>query len=152
MPRYVGTVSSPRPREEVFDYLADFASVAEWDPSATAASALDPDGPRLGARFRVVVRALGRETPYVYETTEFERPDRLVLRAETRNVVSLDTITFAPGGAGTEVTYDARLELKGPMKLLELPMRVGFWRLAENAKAGLERELAGTRAAQEAGT
>ena len=58
-------------------------------------------------------------------------------------MISLDTITFAGGPAGTELTYDAELTLKGALRLLALPMRVGFDRLAENAKAGLERELGG---------
>jgi Polyketide cyclase / dehydrase and lipid transport len=142
MPRYVGSVSSPMAREAVFDYLADFASVARWDPSVTEARALEPGRPGRGARFLVVVRALGRETPYVYETIQFERPDLLVLRAETERVISLDTISFAAAGTGTRLTYDARLELKGPMRLLGPPMRIGFRRLAERAKAGLERELA----------
>jgi uncharacterized protein YndB with AHSA1/START domain len=143
MPRFVDTVSSPAPREAVFDYLADFASVREWDPTVTEARALDPGGPRLGARYRVVVKALGRETPYEYETIEFERPSLVVVRAETPTVVSLDTITFAESGSGTDVTYDAQLDLKGVARVFGLPMAFGFRRLAQNAKAGLERELAG---------
>ena len=141
MPRFVDTVPSPAPPEQVFDYMADFSSAAEWDPTVTEAEALDP-APGPGARFRVVVKTLGRETEYLYETVSYERPNRVVVRAETSSVISLDTITFAPAGTGTEMTYDAELTLKGAARLLELPMRVGFGRLAENAKAGLERELA----------
>ncbi len=141
MPRFVDTVSSPAPREVVFDYLSDFASVAEWDPSVTEAVGLDPGGPRAGARYRVVVKALGRETPYVYDTVSFERPGLVVVRAETSTVVSLDTITFSETATGTDVTYDAQLDLKGIARLFELPMGFGFKRLAESAKAGLEREL-----------
>jgi len=148
MPHFRGTVPSPASPERVFDYMADFSSVAEWDPTVTEAEALEPE-PGLGARFRVVVRALGRETEYLYETVSYERPSRVVVRAETSSVVSLDTITFAPAGAGTVMTYDAELTLKGAARLLELPMRIGFRRLAGNAKAGLERELAGLGGAGE---
>ncbi|MEO8091092.1 MAG: SRPBCC family protein [bacterium] len=150
MPRYLGIISTPRPREEAFDYLADFASVAEWDPSVVEAHALDSGPPRVGSRLKVVVRTAGRETPFTYEIEELERPARVVLRAETAAVVSLDTITFAANAAGTDVTYDADLRLKGPLRLLELPMRVAFKRLAENAKAGLERELGMAEAQPEA--
>ena len=87
------------------------------------------------------MKALGRETPYVYDTVEFERPGLVVVRAETSTVVSLDTITFTETATGTEVTYDAQLDLKGIARLFELPMGFGFKRLAANAKAGLEREL-----------
>ena len=142
MPQFFDTVSSPASREVVFDYLANFASVSEWDPSVTEAAALDHGAPGPGARYRVVVRALGRETAFVYETIEFDRPSRVVVRAETSSVVSLDTITFADVGGGTEVAYDAQLRLKGLYRALELPMAIGFKRLSQNAKLGLERELA----------
>ncbi len=141
MPHFVGTVSSPLPRAEVFDYMADFANARAWDPTVVEAVALDAGGPRLGARYRIVVKALGRETAYEYETIEYEPPSRVVLRAETGAVVSLDTITFSETSSGTDFTYDAKLELKAVLRVFELPMRLGFARLAGNAKAGLEREL-----------
>ena len=89
MPRYKGSVTSPHPREDVFAYLANFASVAEWDPSVTEATALDADAPRLGARYRVVVNTLGRESAFEYATIAFQPPSLVVLRAETASVVSL---------------------------------------------------------------
>ena len=45
MPRFVDTVKSPAPREVVFDYLANFASVAEWDPSVTEAASRSTPAP-----------------------------------------------------------------------------------------------------------
>ena len=141
MPRFVGTIRSPKPRDEVFAYLADFSSVEDWDPTVTSARRLDGGPVQRGSRFEVVIRTLGRETPYLYEIVELRRPELVRLRAETGSVISLDTITFSGGPAGTEVTYDAELTLKGAMRLLALPMRRGFERLARNAKAGLEREL-----------
>jgi hypothetical protein len=56
-------------------------------------------------------------------------------------VISLDTITFAPTAAGTEVTYDARLQPKGAMKLAAPLLALLFRRLGDNAASGLEREL-----------
>jgi hypothetical protein len=138
--RYVGTVGSSRSVEEAFDYLADFSSVREWDPTAVSAERLSTEVGQ-GARFRVVVRFAGRENEFVYETIEFDRPRRLVLRAETSSVVSQDTITFASTAAGTEVTYDAKLEPKGAMKLATPLLALLFRRLGDNAASGLEREL-----------
>jgi hypothetical protein len=37
----VATVPASRSDEETFDYLADFRSTAEWDPSITKAVLLD---------------------------------------------------------------------------------------------------------------
>ena len=140
MARYVATVDSSLSAEEAFDYLADFTSVTEWDPTAVSAEQLSG---RVGegAEFRVVVRFAGAENEFVYRTLGVRPPDRLVLRAESSTVVSLDTITFEPRPSGCAVTYDAKLDPKGAMKLAGPVLGLLFKRLGDNAKAGLEREL-----------
>jgi hypothetical protein len=140
MARYVGTIQTTRSVDAAFDYLADFSSVCKWDPTAVSAENLSG---RVGegAEFRVVVRFAGRENEFVYTTVEFERPRRLVLRAESPTVVSLDTITVEPEGSGAAVTYDALLEPKGAMKLAAPLLALLFRRLGDNAARGLEREL-----------
>jgi hypothetical protein len=143
MARYVATVSTAKPIEEAFDYLADFSSVAEWDPSAVRAERLSA-APGLGAEFRVVVRFAGREIPLTYRTSEFRRPVRVVLVAESSTVVSEDTITFTDADGVTEVTYDANLRPKGLMRLAGPLLSLLFRRLGDNAVSGLRRELDGT--------
>ncbi len=140
MARFTDTVASSKGIEEAFDYLAEFSSVREWDPTVVEAENLSG---RVGegAEFRVVVRFAGRENEFVYRTTEFERPKRIVLRAESSTVISLDTISFRPAVAGSEVTYDAQLQPQGLMKLVDPLLGVLFKRLGDNAAAGLEREL-----------
>ena len=39
MARYRGTVISTRSAEETFDYLADFANAADWDPGTATGRA-----------------------------------------------------------------------------------------------------------------
>jgi Polyketide cyclase / dehydrase and lipid transport len=140
MARYVGTIKTTRSVDAAFDYLADFSSVREWDPTAVTAENLSG---RVGegAEFRVVVRFAGRENEFVYKTVEFERPRRLVLRAESPTVASLDTITVEPEGSGASVTYNALLQPKGAMKLAAPLLALLFRRLGDNAARGLEREL-----------
>ena len=41
MARYRGTVISTRSAEDTFDYMADFANAAEWDPGTATAERLD---------------------------------------------------------------------------------------------------------------
>ena len=100
MARYIGTVTTTRASEEVFDYLANFSSVAEWDPGVREAYPVDAGGARLGTRFKVIARFLGRDVPLVYRTVEVERPHRVVLEAATGNVVSRDEISFRPAPDG----------------------------------------------------
>ena len=143
MAAYTGTVTSPRPIEDVFDYLADFSNVDDWDPSAIEAEALNGAEPHRGARYRVVSRFLGREIPLVYEIVEFEPPDRVLLRAESGGVVSLDEMRFrALTDGDTEVTYTANLSLKGARSLLDPLFGIAFRRLCERARERMSEVLA----------
>jgi dehydrogenase/reductase SDR family member 12 len=142
MPRYRGTVTTSRAPEEAFDYLADFSTVAEWDPGVKDAYPVNSGGMRRDAQFLVIARFVGREVPLVYRTLELDRPRRVVLRAATDTVVSSDTISFRPlPDGGTTIIYDAELRLRGPFRLAELPMRLAFRRIGDRARAGLEEAL-----------
>jgi hypothetical protein len=143
MARYTGTVTSPKPIGEVFAYMADFSNVSEWDPSAVSSRPLGESGAREGASYEVVSRFLGREVPLTYETLSLEEPDRVVLRGENESVVSLDEMSFRrlPGG-GTEVGYDADLQLKGARRLLDPVFGIAFRRLCERACGRMEEVLA----------
>lgn len=143
MARYVASVETLWQREQAFAYLADFATIADWDPGVTRARGFSHDPLGVGARFEVRSSFLGREVPLVYETIEIEAPRRVLLRADTTAAVSLDEMTFeARPGGGTIVTYDADLRLKGPLRLLDPALRPIFRRLGDRARDGLRRKLA----------
>ena len=143
MARYVATVETSWERELAFDYLAEFSNVAEWDPGIKRAESLSEDPLRVGARFDVRSSFLGREIQLTYKTIEIDRPRRVLLRAETPTVVSLDEMSFdlRPNG-GTLVTYDADLRLAGPLRLADLPLRLAFGRIGDQARDGLRERLA----------
>ena len=69
MASYLTEQSSPAPAEVVFDDLADFVSIADWDPSVVAARRLTPEPIGLGSRFHVEVKA-GK--PYAFSIAENE--------------------------------------------------------------------------------
>jgi carbon monoxide dehydrogenase subunit G len=141
MARYTTSVRTPMPAEDAFAYLADFSTTAEWDPGVAEAERLD-DGPlRAGSRFRVVARTMGRDVPLVYEVTAYEPPHRIELRGESSTVVSLDEITVEPAGGGALVTYDARLTLKGALRLADPLLGIVFRRVGDRAAAGMRRAL-----------
>ena len=138
MATFNATIPSTWTRERTFDYLVDFRSVAEWDPSMQSATLVSGTAGEVGSRYELVMSTLGRETTLVYETVEVHRPERFVLRCETDSLVSVDTITVAEDGA---VTYDADLELKGLRKVAEPAMQVGLVLASERAKRSLEEKL-----------
>lgn len=143
MANYTATVSSPRPADEVFAYLADFRSVAEWDPSITESTHINGDDPvKVGAMFRVVTSTKTKDVVLEYTTEELERPRRILLRGENDTMISTDTITVEDrADGGCDVTYDAEIELKGARKVADPLLSLGFGRLGDKARDGLEAKL-----------
>jgi hypothetical protein len=143
MARYTGTIVTSKPAEEVYDYMADFRSVEQWDETVTEAKLVGNQQPGKGARYSVTVKLAGRENTFEYETLEADRPHRVLLKAESGSVVSLDTITVREIAEGTELVYDAKLEPKGLAKVADPVLGLLFKRLGDNAAKGLARELDG---------
>jgi carbon monoxide dehydrogenase subunit G len=140
--RYRTTVESNKSPDEAFEYLADFANAREWDPGVIEGENLTgrPLGP--GSRFRLVARFLGRRVPLEYEITAFEPARRVVFRAEQGSVGSTDEIRFASAGAGTSVTYEADLRVKGFVgELVDPLLGIVFRRMGDRAAAGLRKAL-----------
>ncbi|MCU1602048.1 MAG: Polyketide cyclase/dehydrase [Frankiales bacterium] len=142
MPSFETTIPSGWDQARTFDYLADFRSVAEWDPSMTSATLVAGTAGEVGARYELVMSTLGRESTLVYEAVAVERPHRVQLRCETDSLVSVDTITVAAGQDGVQVTYDAQLELKGLKATAEPALQVGLVLAGERAKKTLASTLA----------
>lgn len=144
MARYVATVESPRPPAEVFDYVADFSTNAEWDPGTISAERVGEGPIGLGAEFRLVVSFLGRTSRLTYRIVEYDRPNAVTFRGENAAVVSLDRITIEPWNRGTRLTYSASLTPKGGTRLAHPLLALAFRRVGDNALAGLREALATT--------
>jgi hypothetical protein len=143
MAHYNATVPSPHTPDEVFRYLADFRSVAEWDPSITDATLIGGGDPiAVGAEFRVTTKTRFSEIILKYTTTEIDPSRKIALRGENDSMVSIDTITIASADAGSAVTYDAEIELKGVRRLADPLLQLGFKRLGDKARDGLRTRLA----------
>ncbi len=135
------TIATPRPRPEVFAYVADFTKVAEWDPGIASARRVAGDG-GVGTRYEVGATFAGRVVPMTYQVVEHVPPTRIVLRGAAATVDAVDDIGFEETeGGGTRVTYRADFTLKGPLRFLALPMRPLFARLGRKAVGGLGKAL-----------
>lgn len=145
MPHFNDDVQSSMTKTELFDYMADFSNAEEWDPGTNSARRRDDGAIGVGSKFELVVEFAGRETSYMYEITEFDRPNVVVVEAESDALHLIDTMTMAESGAGSVLNYDARLNLKGWRKVSTPVMAVLFKRLSEKGRQGLERELNQTR-------
>ena len=143
MARYRATVETTRDAEEVFAYLSDFSTTAEWDPGVLEAQRLDPEV-KLGSRFRLLANFRGRQAEIVYTVVRYEPPRLITLRGENATVVSLDTIEVEGVGAaaGARVTYDAQLSMKGILRIGDPLLARAFKPVGDNALSGLRRKLA----------
>jgi len=86
MTRIHERISAGLPVEAAFDYIADFATNAEWDPNTTAARRLDEGPLGVGTHYELHVRMGGRTAPMTYRITEYDRPNRVVLVGEGSGV------------------------------------------------------------------
>lgn len=142
MARYKATLDTTHPPEEVFDYLSDFSTTAEWDPGVLQAERVG-DGPIAeGSQFRLVAEFLHRKTTLTYRIVEYDRPNAVTFRGENSSVISLDRITLQRSDGGTRITYDADLVLKGPFRLADPLLVLAFKRVGDRALAGMRKTLA----------
>ena len=147
MARYVVSVRTPMPPDEAFTYMADLRNFAEWDPGVKNVDQVTGDGPGPGTAFDVTVKGFVGDLTLRYVTTEHDAPKRVVARAESTMLTSLDTITVEPDGDGSVVTYDAELTLNGPLGLADPLLKPAFNSIGDKAAGGLIRALEGERVA-----
>lgn len=140
MPRYRVAIPSRWDPDRAFAYMADFSNAARWDPSVIRASTIVGDGNTVTG-FDLVVRSGGREMPLRYEVID-RGPRRITLRALTRRLESVDTITVAPDTGGSLVEYDARLNLRGVARVFSPLLGPSLHRIGERARHSLESILA----------
>jgi Polyketide cyclase / dehydrase and lipid transport len=141
MTHYVARIPVSIARPAAFAYLARFDRAAEWDPGVETGEMLTPEPVGVGSQFRLVARFLGRRIPLVYEIAEYDRDERIVLRAENHSTRSVDTITFEDDARGTVVVYDAQLDVKGIGRLADPLLAIVFRRIGDRAAAGLRTHL-----------
>jgi len=155
MLQYLARITSDMGRDEAFSDLSHFDRAAEWDPGVAEGTMLTPEPVGRGSRFGLLCRFLGRSVPMEYEIVEFEPSARIVLRAETPFVRSIDTITFESASGTfasasgtfesasgeTIITYDARLEPKGVARLATPLLALTFRRIGDRAAAGLRERV-----------
>ncbi|HKG17222.1 MAG TPA: SRPBCC family protein [Solirubrobacteraceae bacterium] len=135
------SVSIAKPREEVFEYLADIANHAEYTDHYLTDWHLtreEPYGRGAGARFRV--KAPGNRFNWADTTLiELQPPYRIVEAGRTgkfNRVRTLTTYTLTPGpGHGTRVELTSETEPATRADRLLESLGARAWLRRQNAKA-----------------
>ncbi len=136
------SVTTAKPRDEVFAYVADFTTVAEWDPGIISSERISGDG-GIGTTYRVVSEFRGRRVELAYEIVDHQEPAVIVLKGTGRAVEALDRIELHGHGEGTRVVYVAEFTLKGLLRFAEPFLGGMFSTLGREAIGGLDRVLNG---------
>lgn len=145
MARYRTTVRTDMAPADAFAFMADLRNFETWDPGVQRVTQVDGDSGGPDASFDVVVDAPGSGLTLRYVTTEYDAPHHFVVRAESKLFTSVDRVEVVPDGTGSLVTYDAKLNLNGPLGVFDLLLRPVFARIGGRADAGLQQALDGVK-------
>ena len=150
MTRLNERITTPLPMEEAFDYLADFANAAEWDPGVATSDQIGSGEPAVGVRYRLGIRRGDSVVPMEYRIVAFEPPRRVVLEGSGSGVTATDEIRFERSATGTVVDYMADIRLDGLRRIAEPFLGGTFRRIASDASDGIRRTLAARAALADA--
>jgi len=121
--------------------MADIRNFVEWDPGVTSSVQVQGDGPGLRAIYAVTVAAIRGTMTLRYHVVDYDEPNRLVIEAQSRTLVSKDTIVVTPTASGSAVTYEATLRFRGMLGPASFILGPSFQRIARRAGNGLRRVL-----------
>lgn len=142
MPTVSRTFSVKPSPERVIDYLKDFAHAEDWDPG-TQTCTREGSGPiEVGATWNNVSKIVGVTAELTYTLNTLSNRT-LVFVGKNDSSTSTDTITVDASGAGSVITYQAELEMKGIAKLLSPAMKVVFEKLAGDTEKQMTTVLNG---------
>lgn len=127
----VFTVSPPP--ETVIDYLKDFSNAEHWDPGTERCTRNDSGPIAVGANWHNVSKIGGMSTELTYTLRELTA-DKIVLVGENDTATTTDSITVRAHGAGSEISYEAELELHGAAKLATPAAKLGFEKLGNDTE------------------
>lgn len=144
MAHYRTSIQSSKSAADAFAYMSDLRNFDEWDPGTVSAEQVMGGEPGMGAEYDLSVKAPVGNLPFRYVTTEFDPPNRFVVKGTNRFFTSIDTITVEPNGSGSIVGYHAELLLNGPLTVFDKLLGKAFQGPGDKAAAGLERVLDGT--------
>ena len=116
------------PPSVVIDYLKDFAHAEEWDPGTESCSRNDSGPITVGSNWHNVSKIAGVSTELTY-TLEELTDERVVMVGRNETASSTDTMTVTPHEGGSEVTYEAVIEMSGAAKLADPVMKLVFERI-----------------------
>jgi uncharacterized protein YndB with AHSA1/START domain len=136
--RAAHSITIARPREQVFDYIADARHQRRWNPVCKAMEQTTPGPIGVGTRFRGTFQSVGEMN---VEITEYERPTRLFHRAYPWLAEVTHLWEFTPINGGTRLDQHGEMRPKARGWLLAPLMPLIVRRNLRDTAVALKREL-----------
>jgi carbon monoxide dehydrogenase subunit G len=132
---FANSVTIHRSPQEVFDYLADFENVPEWN-YAVVQTRKTSEGPiGVGTTYQQT-RSLPSQSEESFQVTKFESGRTLAIHGDLGPFTGTLSYQLEPVDDGTLLTNSADLEARGLMKLAA-PLAGG--RIRQAVGANLEK-------------
>ncbi len=131
-----------RPVDEVFDYVSDFTTTAEWDATAISARKLSPGPIASGTQFEVVCALPVGSVTLLYTMEELRENALIVLSGRCAFFEVRDTITLSATAGGTLIDYRAEFDFKPLVAGIASLSSKGLQQMGRESVAGLVEALA----------
>jgi len=116
------------PVSEVFDFVADFRTLKEYNPSIRRVRPLTPGPPRKGSRFELTLSVFGREIRPVLTITGFRKHELISTRLDAFVPAREERIFQPEEGGGTlflfTIEFASGWPLVGPF--IDVALAKGF--------------------------
>ncbi len=134
-------IDVPRPLREVFDYIRDFRTTAEWDATAIAAQKLSTGPIAVGTRFNVTCEMPVGSVDLLYTVTHLEQDKAIELHGSCRLFEVNDVIHLSETATGTHIDYRASFDVKIPLGPAAGAVRRGMEKMGYASVQGMKRAL-----------
>ena len=135
------TFISTRDIHSIFDYIADFSTIEQWDHSVISSTKTSAGQIRQGSCFDILLKFGLSNTLMKYSISEYDAPHRVVLTGQGNGYVAIDTVTLTQTQEGVSVNWQADIIFSGALAKLAPAMQARIVASAKKTINGLAQAL-----------
>ena len=124
----------------VIDYLKDFSNAEEWDPGTESCSRNDSGPIKVGSTWANTSKIAGVSTELTYELAELSG-GKVVFVGRNDTATATDTISVSSHAEGSQITYEAVIEMAGAAKLGAPLVKLVFEKIGSDTEDDLVQVL-----------
>lgn len=135
------TFTSTRKIHSIFDYIADFSTIEQWDHTVVSSQKTSGGVIELGSNFDIFLKFGLSTTLMKYSITEYESPTRVVLTGQGNGYTAVDTVTLSQSKDFVSVRWQAEIIFEGALAKLAPTMQSRIVSSAKKTIYGLAQAL-----------